>query len=119
VEYRCLAVAATRSKTPDSEILGAITSWCREQLTPEDRNYLQTFAPLLDLPLDEGRRLLCYHGSLYSFDDVIAPTTPDADVQTMLAGYSATIFVGGHTHIQMTRRSQDAHLIIVGSIGLP
>jgi predicted phosphodiesterase len=107
------------AKTSDSEILGDITSWCREQLTLQDRNYLQTFAPLLDLPLDGGSRLLCYHGSPYSFDDVIAATTPDTDVQTMLAGYSATIFVGGHTHIQMMRRYQDAHLVNVGSIGLP
>jgi predicted phosphodiesterase len=107
------------AKTSDSEILRAITSWCVEQLTPEDRNYLQTFAPLLELPLDKERRLLCYHGSPHSFDDVIAATTPDTDVHAMLAGYSATVLVGGHTHIQMLRRYQDAHLINVGSIGLP
>jgi hypothetical protein len=88
-------------------------------LTPEDRTYLQTFTPLLELPLDQERRLLCYHGSPHSFDDVIAATTPDTEVQTMLAGYSATVLVGGHTHIQMLRRYQDTHLINVGSIGLP
>jgi len=107
------------TKTSDSHILSIITSWCAEQLTPTDRSYLQTFVPLLELPLDEGRRLLCYHGSPHSFDDVIAATTPDADVQAMLAGYSAAVLVGGHTHIQMLRRYQDAHLINVGSIGLP
>lgn len=107
------------AKTSDSQILSTITSWCAEQLTPTDRSYLQTFAPLLELPLDEGRSLLCYHGSPHSFDDVIAATTPDADVQTMLAGYSAAVLVGGHTHIQMLRRYQDVHLINVGSIGLP
>jgi len=105
-------------KTSDSEILAAITAWCAEQLTPEDRSYLQTFVPLLELPLDKERRLLCYHGSPLSFDDVIAATTPDTDVQAMLAGYSAAVLVGGHTHIQMLRRYQDAHLINVGSIGL-
>jgi len=107
------------AKTSDSQILRTITSWCAEQLTPADRSYLQTFAPLLELPLDEGRRLLCYHGSPRSFDDVIAATTPDAEVQAMLAGYCATVLVGGHTHIQMLRRYQDAHLVNVGSIGLP
>ncbi len=107
------------AKTSDSEILRAITAWCAAQLTPEDRTYLQTFAPLLELPLDQERRLLCYHGSPHSFDDVIAATTPDTEVQAMLAGYSATVLVGGHTHIQMLRRYQDAHLINVGSIGLP
>jgi predicted phosphodiesterase len=109
----------TGAKTSDSHILSTITAWCVEQLTPTDRSYLQTFVPLLELPLDEGRRLLCYHGSPRSFDEVIAATTPDADVQTMLAGYCAAVFAGGHTHIQMLRRYQDAHLVNVGSIGLP
>jgi predicted phosphodiesterase len=27
--------------------------------------------------------------------------------------------LGGHTHIQMIRRYQDAHLVNVGSLGLP
>lgn len=107
------------AKTSDSQILSTIMSWCAEQLTPADRSYLQTFASLLELSLDEGRRLLCYHGSPHSFDDVIAATTPDADVQAMLAGYGAAVLVGGHTHIQMLRRYQDAHLVNVGSIGLP
>jgi predicted phosphodiesterase len=107
------------AKTSNSEILSAITSWCAEQLTPEDRSYLQTFAPVLELPLNQERSLLCYHGSPRSFDDVIAATTPDADLQSMLVGYTANVLVGGHTHIQMLRRYQDAHLLNVGSIGLP
>ncbi len=107
------------AQTSDAEILRTITSWCAEQLTPADRSYLQTFPPLLELPLVEEKTLLCYHGSPRSFDDVIAATTPDVDVEAMLAGYSATVHVGGHTHIQMMRRYKDAHLINVGSIGLP
>jgi predicted phosphodiesterase len=107
------------AKTSDSEILRAITAWCAEQLTSEDRSYIQTFVPMLELPLDQEKRLLCYHGSPHSFDDVIAATTPDIEVQAMLTGYAAAVFVGGHTHIQMLRRYQDTHLINVGSIGLP
>ncbi|GHO85870.1 metallophosphoesterase family protein [Dictyobacter formicarum] len=107
------------SKASDTETLRIITSWCVEQLTPEDRSYLQSFVPRLELPLDEGRSLLCYHGSPRSFDDVIAAVTPDAAIEEMLAGYSATVMVGGHTHIQMIRRYRDAHLVNVGSIGLP
>ncbi len=107
------------AKTSDSATLRTITSWCAEQLTPEDRSYLHTFSPLLELPLDEGRTLLCYHGSPRSFDDVIAATTPDAVVKQMLAGFAATVMVGGHTHIQMIRRYEDAYLVNVGSVGLP
>jgi predicted phosphodiesterase len=106
----------------DSEnlrIMYAINAWNVEQLTFEDRTYLQTFPPLLELSLDEKNTLLCYHGSPSSFDDVIAATTPAVDVKRMLAGYFATSMVGGHTHIQMIRSYEDARIINVGSIGLP
>jgi putative phosphoesterase len=107
------------AKPPDAESLRTITAWCREQLTPEDRAYLQTFLPLLELPLDEGRTVLCYHGSPRSFDEVIAATTADPAVKQMLAGHAATVMVGGHTHVQMIRRYEDAYLVNVGSVGLP
>ena len=112
-------LAPKGAKTSDSEILELITSWCREQLTPEDQQYLHTFSPLLEFPLDEGRGLLCYHGSPRSFDDVIAATTPDAVVKQMLADSTATVMVGGHTHIQMLRRYEESCLVNVGSVGLP
>ncbi len=110
------------AKERDSEnlrIMYAINAWDAEQLTSEDRAYLQTFPPLLELPLDGKNTLLCYHGSPSSFDDVIAATTPVADLKRMLAGYSATIMAGGHTHIQMICRYEDAHIINAGSVGLP
>jgi predicted phosphodiesterase len=62
---------------------------------------------------------LCYHGSPRSFDDGIAAITPDATVKQMLAGFSATVMAGGHTHIQMIRRYEDSHLVNIGSVGLP
>ena len=50
---------------------------------------------------------------------MIAATTPDAVVMEMLAGATAPVMVGGHTHIQMVRRYEDAYLVNVGSVGLP
>jgi predicted phosphodiesterase len=93
--------------------------WCAEQLSQAERDYLHTFPATLERPLDEGRTLLCYHGSPRSFDDVIAAVTPDATVKEMLAGYSAAVMVGGHTHTQMVRRYEYAYIINVGSVGLP
>jgi predicted phosphodiesterase len=110
---------ATPASTENQRIMYAINAWCAEQLSSADRAYVQAFLPLLELPLDEGRTLLGYHGSPRSFEDVIAAVTPDAEVKTMLAGYSASVMIGGHTHIQMIRRYQDAHLVNIGSIGLP
>ncbi len=37
----------------------------------------------------------------------------------MLGDAHAAILVGGHTHLQMMRHHGDAHLINVGSAGLP
>ncbi|HEY7417433.1 MAG TPA: metallophosphoesterase family protein, partial [Ktedonobacteraceae bacterium] len=102
----------------DTELLRVVTRWCAEQLSPVDKTYLQTFPPVLEVPLDEGRALLCYHGSPRSYDDVIAAITPDKKVKEMLAGFSAAVMVGGHTHIQMIRRYEDAHIVNVGSVGL-
>jgi predicted phosphodiesterase len=110
---------ATPTASENQRTMYAINAWCAQQLSSTDQLYLQTFLPVLELSLDEGRTLLGYHGSPRSFDEVIAATTPDAEVKAMLAGYSAAVMVGGHTHIQMIRRYQDAHLINVGSLGLP
>jgi predicted phosphodiesterase len=110
---------ATHASSENQRIMYAINAWCAQQLSSTDRAYVQTFLPTLELPLDEGRTMLGYHGSPRSFDDVIAAITPDTEVEAMLAGYSATVMVGGHTHIQMIRRYQDAHLVDIGSIGLP
>jgi predicted phosphodiesterase len=111
--------AATLASSENQRAMYAINAWCAQQLSSVDRAYVQTFLPVLELPLDEGRTMLGYHGSPRSFDDVIAAITPDTEVEAMLVGYSAAVMVGGHTHIQMIRRYQDAHLVNVGSIGLP
>lgn len=110
---------ATAADSADRQILCAINAWCADQLSAADRAYLRTFSFLLERPLDAERTLLAYHGSPRSFDDVIAAVTPDASVAQMLAGRSVSVLVGGHTHIQLIRRYQDAHLVNVGSIGLP
>jgi predicted phosphodiesterase len=107
----------------EARILRVINRWCAEQLEDSHRAYLQTFPAVLEYPLDEERMLLCFHGSPRSFDDVIAATTPDAEVKQMFAGRDqsvpAPVMVGGHTHIQMLRRYEDSIIINVGSVGLP
>ena len=96
-----------------------ITHWNAQQLSADDLAYVRGFPLTVDLALDDGGILLCYHGSPRSFDDVLAATTPDQDVARLLAGVQATVLAGGHTHVQMVRRYEDVHLINVGSVGLP
>lgn len=99
--------------------VAALTRWCRDRLTAADLDYLRAFPPILSVPLDGGRSLLCCHGSPRSYDDVIAATTPDAALDTYLDGHRPTILVGGHTHIQLARRHGPLQIVNVGSVGLP
>lgn len=94
------------------------TFWA-ELLTDSDRAFVGTFLPTLELPLDAGRRILCFHGSPRSFLDLIFATTPDDELEAMFAGTDAAILVGGHTHLQLLRRLPSALLVNPGSVGQP
>ena len=49
--------------------------------------------------------------------DILASTPPEA-LDTMLAGTTATVLAGGHTHIQMLRQHHGRLLVNPGSVGL-
>src|ERR1043165_549014 len=38
-------------------------NWCDQQLTEDDFNYLRSYKPYLQVPLDSKHNLLCFHGS--------------------------------------------------------
>ncbi|NKB68587.1 MAG: metallophosphoesterase [Candidatus Latescibacteria bacterium] len=96
-----------------------IQHWGMDQLTAEDLDFLRTFQPTATLALDQATDLLCYHGSPGSYDESIASTTPEADLERMLTEQNAAILAGGHTHRQMLRRYGDQILVNPGSVGAP
>ena len=49
---------------------------------------IRSFAPTLDVELDDGFTLRAFHGSPHSYDDVILPDTPDAQVEHELNEYN-------------------------------
>lgn len=101
------------------EVLGDLRSWSVEQLSSEQRQYLTEFHPTVEVPLPDGATLLAFHGSPRSFEDSIFATTPDQEVEEMLAGRTALVLTGGHTHFQLFRRLGESVLLNPGSIGLP
>ena len=110
------------SETPTDEgarVTLDIARWCTAQLSPADLDYLRTFQPILELSLGAAHTLLCFHGSPRSFHDVIRSTTAEDDLAGMLAGFSATVMAGGHTHEQMLRRYRETIIVNPGSVGLP
>jgi predicted phosphodiesterase len=93
--------------------------WCASQLSQADFEYLHSFQPLIEVPLDAKTTLLCFHGSPRSNKDYIFATTPTTELDEMLARHTAIVMAGGHTHMQMLRRYNDVMVVNVGSVGWP
>jgi predicted phosphodiesterase len=100
-------------------IMDEVRSWSLAQLTATGRSFIQSFQPTIKLELEAGRKLLCFHGSPASFDDVILPDISQEELYKYLGAYDAQVMTGGHTHVQYLRRlSSDARFFFnPGSIG--
>ena len=92
-------------------------AWCAEQLTEEDKAFIQTFQKTVRLELD-GLPILCFHGSPNSYADKIVATTPDETLAEFFQDRAPLMF-GGHTHTQLLKRYQDLIFVNPGSVGLP
>jgi predicted phosphodiesterase len=95
-----------------------VRAWTLAQLADVDLAFIRGFKPTVEVPLAAGQRLLCFHGSPASFDDVLQPDTPQAEWQRLLAPYAPAIMTGGHTHTQQMRRVGDGVYFNPGSIGV-
>ncbi len=96
-----------------------IHHWSAAQLSDPERDFVRSFVPTFEVPLEGGRKLLCCHGSPNSYDDLIVSSTPEEEMQSLLAGFEADLFAGGHTHLAMLRRMQNTTFLNPGSVGIP
>lgn len=99
--------------------LMALLDWAMKQFSPDDIAFMQSFQKRVELALDNGNSLLCFHGSPQSNTEIILATTPDGELSQRLGDYRATVMAGGHTHQQMLRRFRDVTIINPGSVGMP
>jgi predicted phosphodiesterase len=100
-----------------AEMLTAACTWSTAQISSAHKDFVRGFKETLELRLDDEVTLLAFHGSPRSYNDEIHSTTPDDELETMLAGHEATMFAGAHTHFQMFRRFGESVVINVGSVG--
>ena len=107
------------AENPVGTKLYEIGAWWAKLLTEDDRAFVRTFAPTLEVPLGNGSRMLCFHGSPRSFSDWIFATTPDDELEDEFSGIDATVLAGGHTHLQMLRRFGESMIVNPGSVGQP
>jgi len=108
-----------RADDPIGMMLYEIGAWWARALTDEDRAFVRTFQPTLEVALDDGARMLCFHGSPQHFSDWIFATTPDDELEKMFNGFDVPVLVGGHTHLQMLRRFGGSVIVNPGSVGQP
>jgi predicted phosphodiesterase len=95
----------------------AVREWQLSKLSKDDIAYIQSFAPTISIPLEDGKTLLCYHGSPQSFDHIILPDTPDEEVRAYLMPENNIIYTGGHTHMQFIRHIGKTFHFNPGSVG--
>jgi predicted phosphodiesterase len=98
----------------DTRRIAEIDLWAREQLSAQHLAALGRYQPRI-----EADGLLCYHGSPRSNTEALLPTTPDAELARMLAGYERAVMAGAHTHTAMLRRFRESIVINPGSVGVP
>lgn len=96
-----------------------VRAWSLAQLSESDIAFVQQFPSTIEIPLEAGKTLLCFHGSPRSFDEIILPETPADVVRQFLGGYDATLLTGGHTHTQQMRRLGNSWYFNPGSVSLP
>jgi putative phosphoesterase len=84
--------------------LNAVREWTLSLLSAADRGFIQTFQPTLEIELEADRKLLGFHGSPASFNDVILPDIPQEALFKFFGRYDAQVMTGGHTHVQYMRR---------------
>ncbi|HKP52196.1 MAG TPA: metallophosphoesterase family protein [Chloroflexia bacterium] len=93
-----------------------IREWSLSQLSAENRAFIASFQPTVEMLLGEYK-LLCFHGSPASFDVIILPETPEEEFQRYLGEHQPAIMTGGHTHLQFVRRLGNTFFFNPGSVG--
>jgi putative phosphoesterase len=116
-DYWMLTGEDSGAEGPPSDKLLAVREWSLSILSEADKTFISSFQPTVEIDLGEGQKLLCFHGSPASFDDVILPTTSEEDFQRYLGAYRPAIMTGGHTHMQQIRRLGDTFFFNPGSVG--
>lgn len=108
-------------ETDDPETLkyDDIDLWCSNQLTDLDKAYIRTFQYTATVALVDEKKLLCFHGSPYSYNSVIDETISEGDLKQILDGYTADIMATGHMHHPFLRKFGNSWIINPGSVGLP
>ena len=92
--------------------------WNQEQLTPDQREFLEGL-PLTEVVEVEGLGdVLFCHGTPRSDREIVTAATSDERLLRILDGVEPRTVVGGHVHHQFDRRVDGYRWINAGSVGM-
>jgi predicted phosphodiesterase len=92
--------------------------WSKSQLSEELLEFHRSFTPTVELDLGDSGRLVAFHGSPRSRDEILGPWMEEQSFRAALDGLDAALFAGGHVHLQWSRRCGPAYFVNPGSVGL-
>jgi len=91
--------------------------WAVQRLSAADMEFIRSFRAAHEIETGAGDSILCFHGSPRSNTDVLLATTDGSRLDELFAGVSASVWIGGHTHIPLYRRHGAKLLLNSGSVG--
>jgi len=106
------------STEPTSQQQRDVRAWTLGQLSEDDVDFIRGFQQSVEIRIDDALRMLCFHGSPYSYDDVLLPETSEQEWNRLLGLVGREIMAGGHAHTQQLRRIGEALFFNPGSIGV-
>ncbi len=101
----------------DYPALMALIDWGANAISTTARRYLSRLPARRDLELGD-LRLLCYHGSPRASREGVLSSTPDQTLREMFRPLAASVYAGGHTHLQLVRSLDSALVVNPGSVGV-
>lgn len=107
-------------KAPELEITEHLVPdlyWCRERLSSDGFEFIRSFQDTHEITFPNGVQLLAFHGTPASTTDIIQATTPPEFLDKHFTDQTASVFIGGHSHIQMLRRYGKKLILNAGSVG--
>lgn len=88
--------------------LDMVRTWSLSKMDAQDRAFVNSFQPFVNVELGFGRNLMAFHGSPTSFDQFLLPSTPEEEFQEILKPFANNMLTGGHMHLQFMRRLRDS-----------
>ncbi len=91
--------------------------WTLKQISEHHLDFIRNFQKYLIIEDNPGRGIVCFHGTPGCNHEGITQSTSEEKISSYCNGFKEPIFVCGHTHKQMIRKSSGKLILNPGSVG--